>query len=138
MDNAEDLDFAMSMYNLLKYSNGYAKASVKLWQFRRDEPDDDKLTNSESFRFEWNLTDNTNNAGIVNAEIGLLLKYLCSFCRLLEMLLNDCDLTLNLIWSANCVICEADRVTTFAINDANIYVPVVTFSTQDNAELMQQ
>ena len=52
MDNAEDLDFAMSMYNLLKYSNVYAKTSVKLWQFRRDESDDDKLTNSESFRFK--------------------------------------------------------------------------------------
>ena len=97
----------MSMYNLLKYSNGYAKTSVKLWQFRRDEPDDDKLKNSESFKFKCNLTDNTNNAGIVNAEIGLLVKYLCNFCRLLEMLLIDCDLTLNLIWSANCVICEA-------------------------------
>ena len=36
------------------------------------------------------------------------------------MLLIDCDLTFNLIWSANRVISEADRVTTFAITDAKL------------------
>ena len=49
--------------------------------------------------------------------MGLLLKYIRNFCRPLEMLLIDCDLTLNLIWLANRDICEADRVTTFAITD---------------------
>ena len=30
----------MPMYNLIKYSDNYAKASGTLWQYCRDEPDD--------------------------------------------------------------------------------------------------
>ena len=30
----------MSMYNLIEYSDSYAKASGSLWQYFRDEPDD--------------------------------------------------------------------------------------------------
>ena len=55
------------------------------------------------------------------------------------MPLINCEVTLNLIWSANCVICEADRVTTFEIIDTKLpYVPVVAISTQDNSKLLQQ
>ena len=32
----------------------------------------------------------------------------------------------------------ANQVPTFAIRDAKLYAPVVTFSTQDNAKLLQQ
>ena len=49
-----------------------------------------------------------------------------------------CEVTLDLNWSENCVICEADRVTTFAMTSVKLYVPVVTLSTQDNAKLLQQ
>ena len=31
IDNAEDLDIVMPMYNLLEYSNHYSKASASLW-----------------------------------------------------------------------------------------------------------
>ena len=48
----------------------------------------------------------------------------------------NCEI--NLIWSASCVICEADRATTFGITDIKFYVPVVTLSTQDNSSLLQQ
>ena len=54
------------------------------------------------------------------------------------MPLINCEITLNLKWSENCVICEADRATTFAMTSAKLYVPVVTPSTQDNAKLLQQ
>ena len=50
----------------------------------------------------------------------------------------DCELNLKLIWSANCVICEANRKTTFAITDTKLYVPSVTLSTQDHIKLLQQ
>ena len=33
------------------------------------------------------------------------------------MQIINCEVTLNKIWSANCVICEVDRVTTFGITD---------------------
>ena len=49
-----------------------------------------------------------------------------------------CEVTLDLNWSENCVICEADRVTTFPMTSVKLYIPVVTLSTQDNAKLLQQ
>ena len=36
------------------------------------------------------------------------------------------------------VICEADRVITFAMTNAKFYVPVVTLSTQNHTKLLQQ
>ena len=44
-------------------------------------------------------------------------------------------------WSANCVIIYANvanQVPTFRITETNLYVPVVTLSTQDNAKLLPQ
>ena len=44
-------------------------------------------------------------------------------------------------WSADCVIIYTDvanHIPTFAITEANLYVPVVTLSTQDNAKLLTQ
>ena len=68
------------------------------------------------------------------------LKYLSNFWKTLEMPLINCEINLILIWSANCVTSNADanQVTTFAITDTKLYVPVVTSSTEDNAKLLQQ
>ena len=44
-------------------------------------------------------------------------------------------------WSADCVITYTDVANqnpTFTITDTNLYVPVVTLSTQDNTKLLQQ
>ena len=54
------------------------------------------------------------------------------------MPLTNCEITLDLIWSANCVICEKSRVKIFAMIDAKLYVPVVNLSTQDNPKPLQQ
>ena len=37
IDNAEDLDVVMPMYNLLKYSKNYRKITGSLWNYYRDE-----------------------------------------------------------------------------------------------------
>ena len=68
------------------------------------------------------------------------LKYLGNFWRTLEISLINCEINLILTWSANCVISTAahNQVTTFAITDTKLYVPVVTLSTQANAKLLQQ
>ena len=39
IDNAEDLDIAMSMYNLLEYGRNYSMTSGSLWNYYRDEID---------------------------------------------------------------------------------------------------
>ena len=107
VDNAEDLDIVMPMYNLLEYSENYAKASASLCQNYRDEPDDNKI-DSKLFKFKSNITDNTNNAGTANVKVVVPLKYLSNFWRTLEMLLINCEVTLDLNWSVNCVICGAN------------------------------
>ena len=57
------------------------------------------------------------------------------------MSLINCEVNLTLTWSAKCVIVftdDADQNATFAVTDTNLYVPVVTLSTQDHARLLQQ
>ena len=47
VDNAKDIDIIMPMYNLIEYSDNYAKTTGSLWQYFRDEPNNN-LANSES------------------------------------------------------------------------------------------
>ena len=49
IDNAEDLDVAIPMYNLFEYSKNYRKTTGSLWNYYRDESDGDvnnDITNS--------------------------------------------------------------------------------------------
>ena len=69
------------------------------------------------------------------------LKYLSNFWRTFEMPLINCEDELVLDWSANCVIISANvnnQVPTFTITETNLYLPVATLSTQDNAKLLLQ
>ena len=57
------------------------------------------------------------------------------------MPLINCEVELILTWSAGCVIIYtdvADHVSTSTITETNLYVSVVTLSTQDNAKLLRQ
>ena len=38
IDNCKDIDIVMPLYNLLEYSDNYAKTSGSLWQYYRDGP----------------------------------------------------------------------------------------------------
>ena len=97
---------------------------------------------TDSFDFKSKITDQTDNNGrIDNVEIMFSLKYLSNFWRTLEMPLINCEIYLILTWSANCVIvCTnvANQGATFAIAEVNLYVPVATLSTQNNAKLLLQ
>ena len=48
IDNAKDIDIVMPMYNLIEYSDNYAKTSGSLWQYFRDEPDDNNKDNRKN------------------------------------------------------------------------------------------
>ena len=54
------------------------------------------------------------------------------------MPLTNCEVNLMLNWSADCVIFEAGRATSFAITDTKLCDPVVTISTQDSTKLLKQ
>ena len=46
IDNCKDIDIVMPLYNLLEESDNYPKTSGSLWQYYRDEPNDN-LEDSE-------------------------------------------------------------------------------------------
>ena len=57
------------------------------------------------------------------------------------MLLSNCEINLDLNWSNNCLIVAtvvANQGATFSITDTKLYVSVVTLSTQDNTNLLEQ
>ena len=92
IDNAEDLDIVMPMYNLLEYSKNYRKTTGSLWNYYRDEPNNpplnnynaDPITNSESFKYKSSITgkssdenqENTENTEQGNTKIKKILKLL--------------------------------------------------------------
>ena len=145
----------MPMYNLTEYSDNYSKTSESLWQYCKDRPavnnngdivDFNGANATDSFNFKTKITgqtaadnNNGNIAGRVDVEIMVPLKYLSNFWRTLEMPLINCEVNLILTWSANSVYNNVvNQGATFAITETNLYVPVVTLPTQDNAKLLSQ
>ena len=150
IDNATDIDIVMPMYNLIEYSDNYAKAIGSLWQYCKDIPardnndeidafDANNLT--DSFNFKVKITGQTGDDGTKDVEIMVPLKYLSNFWRTLEMPLINCEVNLILTWSSTCVLIATNvqnQKATFAIIDTKLYVPVVTLSTQENTKFFQQ
>ena len=94
IDNAQDIDIVMPMYNLIEYSDNYSKTSGSLWQYHKDDPNDN-ITQSESFKSKIKITGKTPPAGNANnVEIAVPLKYLRNFWGTLEMPLINCELNL--------------------------------------------
>ena len=99
IDNTQDMNIAMSMYNLIDYSDNYLKNSGSLWHYYKDYPNDNPA-NSESFKFKVKITGKTPAAGNTkDVEIIVPLKYLTNFQRALEMPLINCEVNLILTWS---------------------------------------
>ena len=112
IDNAEDLDVVMPMYNLLEYSKNYKKTTGSLWNYYRDEPSDPLSSNSESFKCKTSITGNaynidekvtdddgneadnpkydTDKVGKNETEFFIPLKYLSNFWRNLNIPLINC------------------------------------------------
>ena len=138
VDNAEDIDIVMPMYTLIEYSDNYSKTTGSLWQYFRDEPDDD-LEDSESFKSKIKITGKTpDDDNEKDVEIMVLLKYLSNFWRALKMPLINCEVNLILTWSSTCAITDSNGAGTFAITDTKLYIPVVILSTHENTNFLQQ
>ena len=117
IDNAQNIDLAMPMYNLIVYSDNYSKSSGSLWQYCKEITavnnegnivDFNGANATDSFNFKTKITgqtaannNNNNIAGRVNVEIMVPFKYLSNFWRALEMPLINCEVELILNWSAN-------------------------------------
>ena len=62
IDNCQDIDIVMPMYNSIEYSDNYPKTSGTLWQCYRDEPNNN-LADSESFKSKIKITGKTPDDG---------------------------------------------------------------------------
>ena len=79
IDNAQDMDVAMPMYNLTEYSDDYSKTSGSLWKYYKDDPNYN-LADSKSFKSKVKITGKTPSDGNTNdVEIIVPLKYLSNF-----------------------------------------------------------
>ena len=143
VDNADNLDIIMPMYNLIEYSDNYWDTSGNLWQFKRDEqnmnngnPANVTTDDSSSFKYKSSFfkpLTAADNGVFKDVKIAVPLKYLSNFWRSLEMPLINCKIHLELNWSKDCVMSTiAD--TTFK---TMLYVPIVTLSSKDNVKLVK-
>ena len=124
IEDADDLDIVMPMYNLLEYSKNYRKTMGSLYNYYRDKLSDDaddnnfdniKVVNSNTFKYKNKITGNTYNIGAGEAgydvnkngtqkvELAIPLKYLGNFWRALNIRLISCEVSLELKWDKNCI-----------------------------------
>ena len=131
IEDADDLDIVMPMYNLLEYSKNYRKTIGSLYNYYRDELNDDNnpgnflnntVVNSNTFNYKNKITGNTynvaagaaghdaNKVGTQEIELAIPLKYLGNFWRALNMPLISCEVSLELKWNKNCVITSLEEL----------------------------
>ena len=112
VENAEDLDIAVPMYNLLEYSKNHSNTSGSLHNYYRDELTDEKnddngpnknVINSKSFKYKTSITGSTynvaatagdydaNKEGTNKVEIAVPLKQLSNFWKMLDIPLINCE-----------------------------------------------
>ena len=132
IDDVEDLDLVMSMYNLIEYSSNHSETMGSLWFYSKDEATGFNANiastdNFKSFKYKAKLlgyteaqADNAANGILKNATIGVPLKYLSNFWRSLEMPLINCKVELKLRWSKHCVLSLAGTDNANGNNDDNI------------------
>ena len=106
IDNAEDLDVVMPMYNLLECSKNYKKARGILWNYYRDEPnsstDNENIThsilNSKSFDYKANFISSVTNNSLIKNDVKIVipLKHSSNFWKNLNIPLINCEVELIL------------------------------------------
>ena len=130
IEDADDLDIVMSMYNLLEYSKNYRKTIGSLYNYYRDELSDDaddnnfdniNVVNSNTFKYKNKITGNTYNVdagtqgydvnknGSQEVELAIPLEYLGNFWRALNIPLIICEVSLELKWDKNCIITSLEQ-----------------------------
>ena len=126
IEDADDLDIVMPMYNLLEYSKNYRKTIGSLYNSYRDElggntNNNDNTVNSDTFRYKNKITGNTYNVaagaegytadknGTNDIKLAIPLKYLGNFWRALNIPLISCEVSVELKWNKNCVITSLER-----------------------------
>ena len=143
------------------------------WWYNNNNNANKNLINSESFKYKTSITGSTcnvtenitnargneidnpdyneNKSGKKEVEVAVPLKYLSNFWRTLDIRLINCEVSLILAWSKECVITSMERRlikntrrdasptgAIFQITDTKLYVPVVTLSSVNDKKLLEQ
>ena len=163
IEDSDNLDIIMNMYNLIEYSNNYSDPTASLYQCKRQEHNYNVNNNkdiiavnnnSSSFKYKSGFLGTTDNQIAAdanpniplahrpwrNAQIIVPMKYISSFFRSLEMHLINTKLYIQLNYTKHSVISYGgginnDDSSTFKILRTELYVPVVTLDTEDNNKL---
>ena len=102
IDNAEDLDVVMPMYNLSEYRKNRRKTTGSLWNYYRDEPNsclgcdsnniNYSIKDSKSLDYKTSITGKLkgNNVEKDDVKIVAQAKYLSNFWRAFVMPLFNC------------------------------------------------
>ena len=130
IEDADDFDIVMPMYNLLEYSKNYRKTICSLYNYYRDELSDDdnpnnfpntNVVNSNTFKYKnkitgnkYNVADgaaghNANRVGKQDVELAIPLKYVGNFWRALNIPLISFEVFLKLKLKKNCVITSLEQ-----------------------------
>ena len=126
IEDADDLDIVMPMYNLLEYSKNYKKTIGSLYNYYRNELTNDinnnfanrNVGNSNAFKCKNKIIGNTYNVdpaaagydanknSTQEAEIAipLTIPLAITFWRALNIPLISCEVSLELKWNKSCVI----------------------------------
>ena len=107
IDNAEDLDIVIPMYNLLEYSKNYRKTTGSFWNYYRDKPNSGlggdnnnvnySIKDSKYFDYKTSITGKLEgNNTEKEVEIAVPLKYLNNLWRTLQIPLINCEINLIL------------------------------------------
>ena len=94
--------------------------------------------NSISFKFRQLITGQRGKGSTKDIKIMVPSKYVSKFWRTIEIPLINCKLCLQLKWSKDTAGTGANQVPEIKITYAKLYIPVVTFLTQDNIKLLKQ
>ena len=106
IDNAKYIDLVMPMYNSIEYSDNYSKISGSLWQYYRDDLNDN-VTQSESFKYKIQITGKTPDGGNTNdVKIALPLKCWSNFWKTLEVQLIVKLILFYLVWRLFYLFCN--------------------------------
>ena len=161
IEDADDLDIVMPMYNLLEYSKNYRK-TISDDNNPNNFPNTN-VVNSGDFEYKNKITGNTyevaagaaghdvNRVGKKEIELTIQLRYLGNFWRALNIPLNSCEVSLELKWNKNCIITSLEEVqidagppavnaaptdATLAINYCKLYIRAVTLPKDDEIKLL--
>ena len=156
-DNVEDLDVVIPMHNLLECSKNRDEPNSGI--DGKNNNVSYSIKDSKSFDYKTSITGKSKGINRTkDVEIVEPLKYVSNFRRTLDMPLINCDINLILTWSEKCVLTSkvtidavpaqeenpataaVDNPTnaTFKKEDTKLYVPVVTLSTKNVTNFLEQ